>query len=52
MIDDKVHVNEELCMGCGVCISKCDHKALVFVRDPSKSEPLDIRKLIDSLENN
>jgi len=52
MIDDKVHVNEELCMGCGVCISKCDHKAHLLVRDPSKSEPLDIRKLIDSVENN
>ena len=51
MIDDKVHVNEELCMGCGVCVSKCDHKAHLLVRDPSKSEPLDIRKLIDSLEN-
>jgi heterodisulfide reductase subunit A-like polyferredoxin len=52
IIGDKVHVNEEHCMGCGVCVSKCDHKAHLLIRDPSKSEPLEIFKLINSLESN
>jgi len=52
IVGDKAHVNEELCMGCGVCVSKCDHKAHLLIRDPSKSEPLEIFKLINSLECN
>jgi ferredoxin len=33
------------CMGCGVCISRCSEKALVLVRDLSRSAPLDIAEI-------
>ena len=36
------------CMGCGVCISKCPQEALSLLRDPSRGEPLEIVKLIES----
>ena len=36
------------CMGCGVCVSKCPQEALSLLRDPSRGEPLEIRKLIES----
>jgi len=39
-------VNGEACMGCGVCVPKCRQDALALVRDASKGEPLDIRKLV------
>jgi len=34
------------CMGCGVCVAGCAHGALALVRDPSKSEPLDLDVLL------
>ena len=36
------------CMGCGVCIDKCDQDALVLVTDENKGVPLVIRELLDS----
>ena len=39
-------VDEDVCMGCGVCVSKCEEGAVSLVRDPSKGEPLEIRKLM------
>ncbi|MEN6321197.1 MAG: 4Fe-4S binding protein [Syntrophaceae bacterium] len=39
-------VAKDVCMGCGVCASKCPQGALSLSRDPSKGEPLEIRKLI------
>ena len=41
-------VDTTACMGCGVCVSKCPEGALSLVRDPTKSEPLEIRALIAS----
>ena len=41
-------VDATLCMGCGVCVSKCEEGALSLVRDPSKSEPLEIQELMAS----
>ncbi len=38
----KVVIDRELCLGCGVCTSKCPKDALRLERDPSKPEPLDI----------
>jgi len=35
-------VDEASCMGCGVCVSGCTHERSSLVRDPSKSEPLEI----------
>ena len=35
-------VDEDKCMGCGVCESKCEQEAIILKRDPAKGEPLDI----------
>jgi ferredoxin len=32
----------EKCMGCGVCVSKCEQGALSLVRDEAKGVPLEI----------
>ena len=34
------------CMGCGVCESACEYDAIELVLDPTRSDPLDIRKLV------
>ena len=41
------HVNYEKCMGCGVCISKCEQGALSLQRDEKKGVPLEILALMD-----
>ena len=33
-------------MGCGVCVSKCEHGALSLVRDDAKGVPLEICSLM------
>ena len=38
------------CMGCGLCVEKCEQKALSLVRDPSKGDPLDIDYLKEKLK--
>jgi len=43
-------VNAATCMGCGVCVSKCPQEAFSLVLDPSRGEPLEIQKLMDSAE--
>jgi ferredoxin len=42
IVADSVMVDDERCMGCGVCITACEHEAIALVRDPCKSEPLEI----------
>jgi len=46
MSDAAAAVDADLCMGCGVCVSQCPEGALYLVRDASKSEPLEIHKLM------
>jgi ferredoxin len=46
--DGTAAVDTTACMGCGVCVSKCPEGAQSLVRDPTKSEPLEIRALIAS----
>jgi ferredoxin len=43
-------LSREKCMGCGVCVSVCGSAALALVRDTSKGEPLDIRALMNSVD--
>lgn len=43
-------LDREKCMGCGVCVSACEIGALSLVRDPSKSEPLEIQSLMAQVE--
>jgi len=46
--DATIVVDSALCMGCGACVSRCREGALTLVRDPTRSEPLEIRELIAS----
>lgn len=42
---DKVWVNEDLCVGCGLCQYKCEHHAIRMVQiDPPKGKMLDYFK--------
>ncbi len=38
------------CMGCGVCISKCNQEALSLRRAPEKGEPLEIFTLMEQAQ--
>ena len=35
-------VNTDLCMGCGVCVDRCEQGAMSLVRDESKGVPLEM----------
>jgi len=39
-------VDTSLCMGCGVCGSKCPREAIALVRAPDKGTPLEIQELM------
>ena len=36
----------EKCMGCGVCVSKCEQGALSLLRDEAKGVPLEVCSLM------
>ena len=41
VMDDKTgkpHISEPLCIGCGICINKCPHDALIITQLPSELE--------------
>ncbi|UCH59566.1 MAG: 4Fe-4S ferredoxin [Anaerolineales bacterium] len=44
-------VNEQECMGCGVCESICVQGAHTLMRAPAKGEPLEITELIQAFES-
>ena len=50
--NDSLIVDRDRCMGCGVCAANCPQGALALVPDPSKGEPLLVRKLagVDATE--
>ena len=48
-LDGLNHVIYEKCMGCGVCVSKCDQDALSLVRDDAKGVPLEICSLMNEM---
>ncbi|RPI83658.1 MAG: 4Fe-4S ferredoxin [Chloroflexi bacterium] len=50
LLDGVTQVSKEDCMGCGVCVNVCPQGALELVREESKGEPLEIRKLMAQAE--
>jgi Pyruvate/2-oxoacid:ferredoxin oxidoreductase delta subunit len=48
--DNKRIYDKAACMGCGLCVEKCEQKALSLVRDPSKGDPLDVDYLREKLK--
>jgi Pyruvate/2-oxoacid:ferredoxin oxidoreductase delta subunit len=45
-------IDQSICMGCGVCVTHCPQEALALIHDPTKGEPLEIMKLLNSAANN
>lgn len=45
-VDEAAVVDEAKCMGCGVCEGACEYESIELVIDPTRSDPLDIKKLI------
>lgn len=43
-IDKKPIINEELCIGCGICVKKCSQKAIQVVNLPQKLEETPIHR--------
>ena len=39
-------IDDELCMGCGVCVAKCPQHALALELAPEKGEPLILHDLL------
>ena len=42
-----MNVVYEKCMGCGICIDKCDQESITLVADESKGIPLEICALME-----
>jgi Pyruvate/2-oxoacid:ferredoxin oxidoreductase delta subunit len=42
----KAIVDYDLCLGCGVCASKCTREAISLARAPDKGNPLEIQHLV------
>ena len=47
VVDGVNRVIYEKCMGCGVCVSKCNNDAMSLTADEAKGIPLEIRNLMD-----
>ncbi|MDD5749120.1 MAG: 4Fe-4S binding protein [Actinomycetota bacterium] len=50
-VEELAVVDREKCMGCGVCERACEYGAISLELEPSKGEPLDIKKLIREAQN-
>lgn len=48
--EGKKHIDNDKCMGCGVCVPKCHQGAINLVRDPGKGTPLEIEELMVEAE--
>ena len=48
-MEDTAVVDQELCMGCGICVGQCDPGAIQLERMESKGEPLEIETMIAAL---
>lgn len=47
-VNGSIMVDEQLCMGCGVCVNKCPEEAISLRLETTKGTPLDILELIQS----
>ncbi|MFC1936227.1 ATP-binding protein [Chloroflexota bacterium] len=48
IVGDSGLVSIELCMGCGVCVTKCPQDAISMRRDETKGIPLEIQTMMDN----
>jgi heterodisulfide reductase subunit A-like polyferredoxin len=48
LVKDLIKVDEVLCMGCGLRLSKCREGALSLRLEPSRGKPLDIIELVEA----
>ena len=46
MSDGRVFIDAAACMGCGVCVDKCEQGALTLDLDADKGAPLEINALM------
>ena len=46
MSDGRVFIDAAACMGCGVCVDKCEQGALTLDLDEDKGVPLEINALM------
>lgn len=51
-LNREYHIDEGICMGCGVCVNACGHHALLLELDPARGEPLEIHKLMQECATN
>lgn len=48
MSEEGIHISQQDCMGCGVCVSVCSQDSLSLELDPSKPIPLKIHELMEA----
>lgn len=41
-----LRIDETRCMGCGVCVEVCRNRAISLISDPTRGDPLNIRRLL------
>lgn len=46
LLDGKAKIDTRACMGCGLCVRSCPGKAMSLRRDNTRSEPLEIDRLL------
>ena len=52
IIDGFSNISKDECMGCGVCVDKCESGALSLVLDLERGIPLDIKQLMNNIQQN